>query len=529
MINVTSATGNATPELNYSHTTSLAHRKKYGQFFTPDVIADLMTEWVLKKNDLHLVLDPAFGLGVFARHLLERNVAVLAYEIDEHIYNVSRNLFANAPKLDIVFQDYIYNGWENKFDAIICNPPYMKFHDYDNKGMLREIEDRLGYSLSGLSNLYVLFLLKSVFQLKKNGFLAYIVPSEFLNSDYGIKIKNILIENKILRHIAIIDFSQNVFHDAITTAALLLCAKDDHYERVQFSNINTFEDFDALKDWILKYPMNVVSPEAISIHDIHPDIKWRKYYQAENSKKYNNLIQFSNFAQVKRGIATGSNDYFAFNQSKQRQYSIPDKALVPCICRSVDILSPFFTDDTFAKLKMSDKNVFLFRGESSPDNQFVKQYITTGELAKVNQLHLTSKRSPWYSIERRDVAPIWASVFNRNGIKFVRNETDTVTLTTFHCIYPNSLLVDIDLLFAYLLTDVAKEIFNDSRREYGNGLMKFEPNDLNHSQILDLSLIDKPTESTILELLYEFKIDKGKFNNILKINDIFKKTFQIVD
>jgi adenine-specific DNA-methyltransferase len=372
-------------------------------------------------------------------------------------------------------------------------------------------------------------LLKSVYQLSTKGFLAYIIPSEFLNSDYGIKIKNILIEEKILRHIAIIDFTQSVFSNAITTATILLCAKDDHYERVKFSNITNFEDFETLKNWISAYPITNTINDNVSLKDIRPEIKWRKYYQNENCIKFNNLVPFSTFAKIKRGIATGSNDYFVFNKSKQKLYSIPDAALLPCVCKSVDILPVFFTNDIFEKLANNDKNIYLFNAASSLDNKFVKQYINIGELSKIHQLHLTSKRSPWYSLERREAAPIWASVFNRKGIKFIRNETNTLTLTTFHCVYPNSMFINIDLLFAYLLTDVAKQIFDDSRREYGNGLKKFEPNDLNNAQALDLSLIDKSTEDTVLALLHEYKNDKMKLGNITKINDIFKGMFQIAD
>ena len=48
---------------------------------------------------------------------------------------------------------------------------------------------------------------------------------------------------------------------------------------------------------------------------------------------------------------------------------------------------------------------------------------------------LTKSRKPWYALEKRPPAPIWVSVFNRNGVKFIRNEANISNLTTFHCVY----------------------------------------------------------------------------------------------
>ena len=89
--------------------------------------------------------------------------------------------------------------------------------------------------------------------------------------------------------------------------------------------------------------------------------------------------------------------------------------------------------------------------------------------------------------------------------------------------------MNVDVLFAYLLTDVAREIFEDNRREYGNGLQKFEPNDLNKAMMLDLTLLDKKTENKILELYTKFRetaINKSPDDSFLaEINDIFRNKY----
>lgn len=84
--------------------------------------------------------------------------------------------------------------------------------------------------------------------------------------------------------------------------------------------------------------------------------------------------------------------------------------------------------------------------------------------------------------------------------------------------------LNIDLLFAYLLTDVAQQIFDDNRREYGDGLKKFEPNDLNNAQMLDLSKLDKVLEKKIINLYKKYRksVLENKTNDkyIFKINEV---------
>ena len=117
-------------------------------------------------------------------------------------------------------------------------------------------------------------------------------------------------------------------------------------------------------------------------------------------------------------------------------------------------------------------------------------------------------------------------------MRFIRNEANISNLTSFHCIYPNQTNlfpeIEIDLLFAYLLTDTAKQILEDNSRQYGNGLQKFEPNDLNKGMMVDLSILDNQTRKKILELYKEYRnliLDNQSGNFI--INKIDKILIEI--
>ncbi len=514
------------PEKDYLQKTELAHRKKFAQFFTPPEIANLMTLWLLGNNSLQTVLEPAFGLGIFSRLLInqKQNLHIKGYEVDNVIYETAKRNFNGTLNINLQLQDYMYNDWNNKYDGIICNPPYFKFHDYDNKNILKEIEEKLSFQLNGFTNLYTLFLLKSISQLNENGRAAYIVPSEFLNSDYGKNVKQYLINSKLLRHILIIDFEENAFDDALTTASILLFAKDNNYKKINFTTISTLKDLETFQSIIVNYPNSQIE-NSYNTEKLDATIKWRNYYQKQNSLKYKNLIPFSNYGKVVRGIATGDNDYFVFNLQKAKQFGISEKYLMPCISKSTDITKSLFTQTEFDNLAQENKNVFLLNATKPIDNQ-VENYIKKGEIEKVNEKYLTASRNPWYSLENRPPAPIWVSVFHRNGMKFIRNLTNVRNLTTFHCVYLNMFsFPKTDLLFAYLLTDTAQEIFNDNRREYGNGLKKFEPNDINKAKMLDLDKLDKTSENKILDLYKQYQEEDLNINpnsEILKmINDIF--------
>ncbi|HVW98648.1 MAG TPA: Eco57I restriction-modification methylase domain-containing protein [Mucilaginibacter sp.] len=519
MIDITIAEDDLFCERLYALKTDIGHRKKYAQFFTPVKIAYFLSNYILKANrDVNRILEPAFGLGVFSRVLRNQFAykgEISGFELDDLIISFGKDI-VNEYDVCLNNADYL-NVWNLSFDCVICNPPYLKFHDYDNLPYIGKINQVLKTKLNGYTNIYALFILKSLSELSHNGRAGYIVPSEFFNADYGVAVKQKLLESKMLKYVVNFHFDNNAFTDVLTTATLLLFENSSNDDIVTFFNISGDNELKNLDKIINDESQNLHHVESFSYHYAHldPRIKWRNYYQATRKYSSNKLVNFKNYCKAMRGIATGANDYFSFSRSKAARYNIKNENLLNCVCKSSDINKIFFTKNDFDDLVTSDKKVFLVDLRIQQDKD-VENYIRLGKELAVHEKFLTKKRKPWYSIENRKPADIWVGVFNRGRLKFIKNDSKALNLTTFHGIYIHNIYDDIrEIIFAYFLTDLSKEVFLANRREYGNGLSKYEPNDFNNSDIFDFKTL---TESQIKDLNEIIKDIKDNEDNTVLVN-----------
>ena len=473
----------------------MSNKKKLGQFFTPPDIARFMTSWAI-TGSTRTFLDPAVGPGVFldcADHVNSR-LAKKAYDVDPLMLDKLEKS-GQSKTTEILLKDYLLDDLGKKYDAIVCNPPYNKFQQIDNRyELIDTFRNKYNIKMSGYSNYCVYFLIKSRNELSENGRCCYIIPYEFLNAGYGETIKDYLINSRRVQAIIKIDNTLKVFSDAITTSCIILIDGKKH-ESIDFISVS---DINKLSNERL-YENEVVERKY---SDLNSSEKWINYFNSNKRiRKYSNLIPFSDVAKVKRGIATGNNSFFTISKSQKRKLNLSDNVCVPCITKSPDVKNIIFDDSAYEKLLESDKKVYIFDGERACTDADYR-YIKYGEENNYDKSYLTSHRTPWYSVEKKDVAPILISVFSRGSLKVVRNQKMIKNLTTFHGVFCIDKYADyVDILFCYLLTPLAQDIIKDNKREYGEGLDKFEPNDINHASILDFKVLSD--------------------NDLIKIKDIY--------
>ncbi|HOO80022.1 MAG TPA: N-6 DNA methylase [Lachnospiraceae bacterium] len=500
----------------------MTEKKEFGQFFTSKKIAEFMTKWVLLGNPKQ-VLDPAVGEGIFLKliHQLSPATQLQACEIDPKMVQRFRN--NNSYQVKLYEGDYLFTKVQHKPDAIICNPPYLRFQKIDRrKEILQNLKNMTGFSFSGYTNAAAMFLVKCLYELKSGGRSAFIIPYEFLNAGYGKCVKEYLLKEKALAKIILFDSKVNVFEDALTTSCILLMEKGC-CDIVEFCNLHSVED---LTDVSL-----LNKKRSYQYTDLDCNAKWLNYFTG-HQESGRHLIPMKDYVDVKRGIATGCNSYFTLNRAQVDKLQLTEQVLHPCIVKAPDITTGILTKHELERMENSNKKMFLFDGKQATTKEEL-QYLKKGEESGVPQAYLTSHRHPWYSLEKTPAAPILFSVFSRNHMKIIRNETQARHLTSFHGIYlrePNDTKENANLLYCYLITPLAQRILHQSHREYANGLDKFEPGDLQNAQILDLSLIEDKDRKEIEQIYLEMRrrqIErakiKGEMEYLEKLEEIFQK------
>lgn len=505
--------------INYYNNVGRGHIQKYCQYFTPEKIALFMAQWIVKNNPKS-VLDPAVGNSILLNAVYNTgcNAKFTAYEVDPLILDY----YGNPTDAIIRVEDYLKGDWNEKYEAIICNPPYNKFQLIPNRlEVIDIVEKEANIKLSGLTNQYLLFLIKSLNQLSINGKLAYIIPTEFMNSAYGTPVKKILLERQLISALIYFDHTENIFDSVLTSACILLLDNNNKRDKFEFIHITSFDIIDELN------PSNERiwdKSSMISYSELTPSMKWNKLLKVDTPRKeYSNLVQFKTIANIKRGIATGANEYFMFDSKSLHKSQIDLKNFQLCVQNSRSIKGLFCNEKMLDEMINNNDYMYIFN-PISPNSDSVKNYLNYGLSLGIDKRYLPSHRNPWYSMETRKPAPIWIASANRGQIKVVRNTAKILNLTTFHGIYVKEDSEDIiNILFCYLLTPIAQELLYQNKKDLGNGLNKFQPNDLLDGNILDIDIISQEDRAQILKI-YSI-LETGDYTSYWEYIVILEKIF----
>ena len=390
-----------------------------------------------------------------------------------------------------------------KRNLMLVNPPFNRHEDIpgDYKEAIYQLaKEQTGISISGNASLYTYHLLIMDKWLSEEGIAVWLLPTIFMQSKYGLAIREYLLKNVQLIRIHVYNDELQQFENISIATSIIVFKKC----RV-----------DKTKDILFTYGDSVEKPENAY------NIKRRELVENMNNWRvllnyrkelvsYENSVKFGDLFEIKRGIATGANSFFVMSRKKAKEYNIPDIALRPLIpkARHLDSLVIESKEDGYPDVEPQlvvidcdlEENIIKKR---YPDFynylQLAKESGDDG--TAIIDRTLVRGRRPWYKQERRDTPLFLLTYMGRNKedlppLYFIHNKSKAIALNTYLLLYPKSMLSEklerepqLCEKLLNILNKSAEIIVSDRSRIYAGGLKKIEPKELCNLPIIGINKI----------------------------------------
>jgi len=476
-------------------------RNRLGQFATPYPlaleIAGYMKSLLKPHHPRPRFADPSIGSGsfysaasaVFGRNGLEHATGI---ELDPAFADAAESLWGRSG-LHMVRGDFtrliIGDNCPPAPSPILANPPYVRHHHMhrDEKLRLQSIvHRRTGIKVSGLSGLYVYFLILATTWMEKGGIAAWLIPSEFMDVNYGSALRDFLSKHVTLIRLHRFDPAEVQFNDALVTSAIVI-----------------FENTPAPPSHAAEFSLggaleNPIVSEKITLSQLRETGKWSGFpHHATNDRTGSNTNGgpcLGDFFRIQRGIATGCNAFFVMERGKAKQLGIPATFLRPILPSPRHLAATVIESEPDGYPKLSPQLCLL--DCTLPEDLLATKhpklwaYLQTAESLDIKNGYILRSRTPWYRQEQRQAAPFLCTYMGRGTndklpFRFIWNKSQAVATNLFLMLTPTANLATMlnthperaARIHQWLANLTGTELRSEGR-VYGGGLNKIEPKEL---------------------------------------------------
>ena len=477
---------------------SAQERNRLGQFATPPALALSIARVTLRWHSDRPVYfgEPSLGTGAFYSALLEETrpgqlVSAVGFEIDPAFADTARTLWKESG-LRVIRGDFtekmVRGSIGTRPTLILANPPYVRHHHLDaiNKARLRAEACRItGIEPSGLSGLYVYFMLIAHEWMAEGGVAAYLIPTEFMEVNYGVALRRYLTERVQLLHIHRFRSEDVQFADALVSSCIVIFRK-------------TPPTAGASASFTLGGSLD--APELcqeVPVATLSQSPKWTRFPQVSSGDavpQNTGGVTLGELFTIRRGLATGANNLFILERGEARRLELPEAFLKPILPSPRHLKLQVIESEADGFPAISPQSVLLDCRLPERDiqerHQPLWRYLHSAREAGQTEGYLIQRRSPWWLQEQREPAPFLCTYMGRaekgrSPFRFFLNRSRAIAHNVYLMLYPSVALQQWlmesparnEELLGHLnaLTTAA---ITEEGRSYGGGLNKIEPREL---------------------------------------------------
>lgn len=472
------------------------------------------------------MLEPSCGEAAFllsagavakARGLADPYLA--GVELFDTSARFARVLLADAGiEADLQVGDFFELAPTNDYDAVIGNPPYIRYHEHagEFREKSRAAAAAAGVRLSELASSWAAFVIHASRFLRDGGRLGLVLPAELLSVNYASPVRKFLLES--FQKVELVLFGERVFPSVQEEVVLLLAegfrqGPTDRFTLFQANTVDDLPSMDTPSTWVPaaageKWTASMVGAAARRIYDT-----------ALTGTGFSVLQQWG---ETSLGAVTGNNAFFTatWHEAKRRGFSRTDLVRIsPPGSRHLRGLE--LSSRQLRQLSEEGKPTYLFRPSGNPSEAGMA-FIEEGERTGVDKAYKCRVRKPWWRVPLVAVPDLFLTYMNADTPRLTTNNAGVHHLNSVHGVYfslENRELGRELLPLASLntMTILGAETVG---RAYGGGMLKIEPG--------EADLLPLPSPSLVRSHAEELRSIKAKVDVALRNGDTAKAT-ELVD
>jgi adenine-specific DNA-methyltransferase len=419
-------------------------RKARGAFFTPPAITEAIVHWAVRTGS-DRILEPSCGEAAFlipAALQIERlgvpvdGVPIQLTGIDLHAESTrrARSHLAKSPVPSEIRKGNFFDlAPVPTYDAVVGNPPYVRYQDFAGLDRSRAQERALeqGVRLSGLASSWAAFTVHASAFLNESGRLGLVIPGEFLNRDYAASVRSYLLQR--FERVALAIFHERIFPGVLEEVVLLLAegtGGTDHFALYDIANLDDLRERDFGSEPTQRWaPTNSRSRLTRVLGDE------RGSAVLDALEREGVLSQLAEWGTPRLGIVTGANKYFAVTKSASERHGFRSDELLPlCPPGSKHVRRLSFTPDDWCSMVEADDRGYLFRPETDYQSLSAgaKKYIDAGDEAGIASAYKCRVRSPWWRVPDMTPPDLFVTYMNHEAVQLCSNSAGVRCLNSLH-------------------------------------------------------------------------------------------------
>ncbi|WP_431049502.1 HsdM family class I SAM-dependent methyltransferase [Roseateles sp. L2-2] len=495
-------------------------RKARGAFFTPPEIARFMVDWAVRSKD-DAVLEPSCGEAAFllpaAQRLHELGATRRAVGKQLHAGDIHHDSVAQAHQVlasegfsaQIEVGDFFLKDSAANFDAVIGNPPYVRYQDFSGASRAASLQAALrqGVRLTQLASSWAAFTVHASAFLRPTGRLALVIPAELLSVKYAAQIRRFLLDR--FASVRLVLFETLVFPGVLEDVVLLLAEGSGGAQSFEVFQARTAQDLATTlpKQWLKFEP----APDEKWTGALVSSDAYRLYDEAAAGEDFEAM---SEWGATYLGAVTGHNDFFTLTQADVEQWKLPPSELVrisPPGARHLRGLS--YSAHDWRAMAAAGERCFLF-APGTELSRAARRYIAHGEALGVPTGYKCRVRDPWWTVPMVAKPDLLMPYMNHERPRLVRNGAGVQVLNSLYGVKLKASRKKLGqellpLAMLNSLTLLGAEIVG---RAYGGGLLKHEPK--------EASRLPLPSETVLAQVATPLKDVQKAVGALLARNDL---------